>query len=65
MLVKILDKLEGFAFNLIIVLIASKYLAFALILLAIGGVAMLLETWKIEKMKSPQTNQDNELRRNV
>ncbi len=65
MLVKILDKLEGFAFVLIIVLIANKDLTLALILLAIGGVAMLLETWKIEKMKSPQTNQDNELRRNV
>mgnify|MGYP005981904579 CR=1 FL=1 len=65
MLVKILDKLEGFAFVLIIVLIANKNLTLALILLAIGGVAMLLETWKIEKMKSPQTNQNNELRRNV
>lgn len=65
MIVKMLDKLEGFAFNLIIVLIASKDLTFSLILLAIGGVAMLLETWKIEKIKSPQINQNNELRRNV
>lgn len=51
MLVKMLDKLEGFALVLIITLIASKDLKFALILLTIGGVAMLLETWKIEQQK--------------
>lgn len=51
MIVKLLDKLEGFAFLLIIVLIANKDLTLALILLAIGGIAMLLETWKIEQTK--------------
>ncbi len=51
MLVKILDKIEGFALVLMIVLIANKDLKFALILLAIGGIAMLLETWKIEQQK--------------
>lgn len=51
MIVKLLDKLEGFALVLMIVLIANKDLTLALILLAIGGVAMLLETWKIEQTK--------------